>query len=182
MFANLLTVEITAIRGRDGLSRRRGRQRRDDDDKDGGIIATADVEVEIDIDDILPETDGKGGGDTRDLVRLLRMLAFHVCALTEEEEEGRRRRGGVKVDGVTTRTETTRTKKITISRDGASSDLISLKCTDYDNDNTRSTCLRIGSFYNLYPVQPRTYNERAKRDIPKGIDGARGGCVGTPLS
>ena len=109
MFANLLTVEITAIRGkdrenfaasyldrcvRDGLSRRRGRQRRDDDDKDGGIIATADVEVEIDIDDILPETDGKGGGDTRDLVRLLRMLAFHVCALTEEEEEGRRRRGG----------------------------------------------------------------------------------------
>ena len=61
MFANLLTVEITAIRGRDGLSRRRGRQRRDDDDKDGGIIATVDVEVEIEIDDILPETDGKGG-------------------------------------------------------------------------------------------------------------------------
>ena len=128
MFQNLSVVKIEAVSGRDrhsfALSYLYQRVKET-------TVGCKSLSINLDIE--------CGEGDTRPLVRFLRMLSFFICALLKQQQ----RSDTGRIDVAATQDEITKLTQITNNQSG---DSMQLKC---------------GSFQNLYAATPCTLDPRA---------------------
>jgi hypothetical protein len=128
MFQNLCIVEIKAISGEDRKKFANSYIRQCIRDRFSDLNPTCSVELDIPF----------GKGDTRPLVRHLRMIAFYICALVGDSTK----RGGVVEASV-------------MQKDGA--------C--HVKTGKESVELKLGSLDNLFPLTPQVYDPRVRQAI-----------------